>query len=51
VLAAGLLMVLCGWSLANGGAVDAEAGWELLACVAVIAIFALLSVKAYTGKM
>ena len=38
-------------SLANDGVVNAEVGWALLACVAVIAIFAPLSVRAYKRKM
>jgi ABC-2 type transport system permease protein len=33
--------------LANNGTVGAESGWTLLACLAVIAIFAPLSVRSY----
>lgn len=33
--------------LANGGQVTAEVGWAVVACIAVIAIFAPLSVRAY----
>ena len=38
-------------SLANDGAVNAEVGWALLGCVAVVAVFAPLSVRAYKRKM
>jgi daunorubicin/doxorubicin transport system permease protein len=38
-------------SLANHGAVNAEVGWALLGCVAVVAVFAPLSVRAYKRKM
>ena len=38
-------------SLANQGAVSADVGWALLGCAVVIAVFAPLSVKAYTRKM
>ena len=34
-------------SLANNGTVSGEAGWTLLACVAVIAVFAPISVRSY----
>jgi daunorubicin/doxorubicin transport system permease protein len=34
-------------SLANNGTVSGEAGWTLLACVAVIAVFAPISVHSY----
>ena len=34
-------------SLANTGTVSGEAGWTLLACVAVIAVFAPISVRSY----
>ncbi|WP_426244754.1 ABC transporter permease [Nocardioides sp. LHG3406-4] len=37
--------------LANDGAVTAEVGWALLGCLAVIAIFAPLSVRGFTKKM
>ena len=37
--------------LANEGAVTAEVGWALLGCLAVIAIFAPLSVRGFTRKM
>src|SRR5262249_25335774 len=33
--------------LANHGTISAEVGWRLLACFAVIAIFAPLSVRSY----
>ena len=33
--------------LANDGQVTAQVGWAVLACVAVIAIFAPLSVRSY----
>lgn len=38
-------------SLANDGAVNADVGWALLGCLVIIAVFAPLSVKAYTKKM
>lgn len=38
-------------SLANNGAVNADVGWSLLACVVLVGLFAPLSVKAYTRKM
>ncbi len=38
-------------SLANDGVVNAEVGWALLGCVAVVAVFAPLSVRAYKRKM
>lgn len=38
-------------SLANDGAVNADVGWSLLACVVMVGLFAPLSVKAYTRKM
>ena len=37
--------------LANEGAVTAQVGWALLACVAVVAVFAPLSVRAYRRAM
>ena len=37
--------------LANDGAVTAQVGWALLACVAVVAVFAPLSVRAYRREM
>jgi ABC-2 type transport system permease protein len=37
--------------LANTGTVTAEVGWALVACVAVVAIFAPLSVRAYRSAM
>jgi ABC-2 type transport system permease protein len=37
--------------LANEGAVTAQVGWALLACVAVVAAFAPLSVRAYRRAM
>jgi ABC-2 type transport system permease protein len=37
--------------LANTGTVTAEVGWALLGCLAVIAIFAPLAVRAFTRKM
>ena len=36
--------------LANNGQVTAQVGWAVLACVAVIAVFAPLSVRAYRRK-
>jgi len=38
-------------SLANDGAMSADVGWALLGCVVIIAVFAPLSVRAYTRKM
>ncbi len=38
-------------ALANQGAVTSEVGWTLLACVAVIVVFAPLSVMTYKRKM
>jgi len=38
-------------SLANDGAVTAEVGWALVGCLAVIAVFAPLSVRSLTWKM
>ncbi len=37
--------------LANKGAVTAEVGWAVFACVAVVAVFAPLSVRAYRRAM
>jgi len=37
--------------LANEGAVTAQVGWAVLACVAVVAVFAPLSVRAYRRAM
>jgi ABC-2 type transport system permease protein len=37
--------------LANTGQVTSEVGWALLGCAAVVAIFAPLSVRAFTKKM
>jgi daunorubicin/doxorubicin transport system permease protein len=37
--------------LANTGTVTAEVGWALVACVAVVAVFAPLSVRAYRSAM
>ena len=37
--------------LANTGTVTAEVGWALLGCLAVIAVFAPLAVRAFTRKM
>ena len=37
--------------LANTGTVTAQVGWALLACVAVVAVFAPLSVRAYRRAM
>ena len=37
--------------LANNGAVTAQVGWALLACAAVVAVFAPLSVRAYRKAM
>jgi ABC-2 type transport system permease protein len=37
--------------LANTGSITAEVGWALLGCLAVIAIFAPLSVRGFTRKM
>ncbi len=37
--------------LANTGVVTAEVGWALVGCLAVIAIFAPLSVRSFTRKM
>ena len=37
--------------LANDGAVTAEVGWALVGCLAVIAVFAPLSVRSFTRKM
>jgi len=37
--------------LANTGTVTAEVGWALVGCLAVIAIFAPLSVRGFTRKM
>jgi ABC-2 type transport system permease protein len=37
--------------LANQGTVTAEVGWAVVACVAVIAIFAPLSVRAFSRRM
>jgi ABC-2 type transport system permease protein len=37
--------------LANTGTVTAEVGWALVACVAVVAVFAPLSVRAYRRAM
>jgi len=37
--------------LANNGAVTAEVGWTLLACLIVIAIFAPLSVRTFRNRM
>ncbi len=37
--------------LANQGVVSAEVGWTLLACLAVIAVFAPLSVRSYRRHM
>ena len=38
-------------SLANDGAVTAEVGWALIGCLAVIAVFAPMSVRSFTRKM
>jgi ABC-2 type transport system permease protein len=38
-------------SLANDGAVNADVGWALLACVVMIGLFAPLSVQAYKRRM
>jgi len=38
-------------SLANDGAVNPDVAWALLGCAVIIAVFAPLSVKAYTKKM
>ena len=38
-------------ALANDGVITAELGWTLLACAAVIAVFAPLSVMTYKRKM
>jgi len=38
-------------SLANEGALNADVGWALLGCLVIIAVFAPLSVRAYTRKM
>jgi ABC-2 type transport system permease protein len=38
-------------SLANNGAVNADVGWSLLACVVMVGLFAPLSVQAYKRKM
>jgi ABC-2 type transport system permease protein len=38
-------------SLANDGVLNADVGWALLGCAVVIAVFAPLSVRAYTRKM
>ena len=40
-------MVTAVRDLANHGQVTAEVGWAVLACIAVIAIFAPLSVRSY----
>jgi ABC-2 type transport system permease protein len=37
--------------LANTGAITAQVGWALVGCLAVIAIFAPLSVRGFTRKM
>ena len=37
--------------LANDGAVTAQVGWSLVACAVVVAVFAPLSVRAYTRRM
>ena len=37
--------------LANEGAVTAEVGWAVVACLAVVAVFAPLSVRSFTRKM
>jgi ABC-2 type transport system permease protein len=37
--------------LANTGVVTPEVGWALVGCLAVIAIFAPLSVRGFTRKM
>ncbi|HEX4473383.1 MAG TPA: ABC transporter permease, partial [Nocardioides sp.] len=37
--------------LANNGHVGADAGWALLGCAIVVAIFAPLSVRSFTRKM
>ena len=38
-------------SLANDGVLNADVGWALLGCLVVIAVFAPLSVRAYTRAM
>lgn len=38
-------------SLANAGTLNADVGWALLGCAVVIAVFAPLSVRAYTRAM
>jgi ABC-2 type transport system permease protein len=38
-------------SLANHAAVNADVGWALIGCALIIAVFAPLSVQAYTRKM
>jgi len=38
-------------ALANQGMVTSEVGWTLLACLAVIAVFAPLSVRSYKRKL
>ena len=37
--------------LANQGQITANAGWALLGCAIVVAIFAPLSVRSFTRKM
>ena len=44
-------MVTAVRDLANDGTVTAQVGWALLACAAVVAIFAPLSVRAYRRAM
>lgn len=38
-------------SLTNGGTVDGEVGWALLACAAVVAIFVPLAVRGYRRQL
>ena len=38
-------------SLANNGVVGSEVGWTMLACLAVIAVFAPLSVRTYRSRL
>ena len=44
-------LVSAGRALANQGTITSEVGWTLLACVAVIAVFAPLSVMTYKRKL
>jgi ABC-2 type transport system permease protein len=44
-------MVTATRELANQGTIGAEVGWTVLACLAVIAVFAPLSVRSYRRHM